>query len=157
MRLLNATSLMIRIDTVHNFPVSVSVGFAYITDMNNWARYWPDFVRIQDPATARWRSSGDRVTVALIFLNRERELHMQLEEFLPETRVTYHSCQAGLPDAHHERHFRSVPGGFEYRLVVTYEPRPGLVGFFDRSFVRWAIARALQETIRNLTAVFYHS
>jgi hypothetical protein len=79
---------------------------------------------------------------------------MTLEEFEPDALVTYSSSQSGLPDAHHERHFRAVQGGFEYRLVVNYEPRPGLAGLFDRSLVRRAVTRAVSKTIRNLDAIF---
>ena len=61
-------------------------------------------------------------------LGREVELAMTLREFVPNERVVYQSVQAGLPDAHHERHFSSVEGGFTYRILVAYEPRRGLRG-----------------------------
>ena len=54
---------MIRIEMKHAFPISVSEAFAYITDMSNWAAYWPDFVRIHDPASAQWGQPGDTVTI----------------------------------------------------------------------------------------------
>ena len=112
---------MIHIERSHVFPVPVSEGFNYITDMGNWEHYWPDFVGIKDPASARWGKPGDTVTLVLRLLNRERELNMKLEDYMPDALVTYLSRQQGLPDAHHERHFHAAPGGFEYRLVVTYE------------------------------------
>jgi hypothetical protein len=145
---------MIQVDMVHVYPVPLSEGFAYVTGVKNWGSYWPDFVRIEDPTNARWGKSGDRLTLVLRLLNRERALSMTLEEFEPDALVTYSSSQSGLPDAHHERHFRAVQGGFKYRLVVNYEPRPGLAGLFDRSLVRRAVTRAVSKTIRNLDAIF---
>jgi hypothetical protein len=144
----------IQVETTYTFPVPVADAFAYITAIDNWKEYWPDFVRVTDPSTAHWSQAGDTVTVVVRLLNRERELHMILRTYRPDALVTYLSRQKGLPDALHERHFRAVPGGFAYRLVVTYVPRPGLAGLFDRSLVRGAVTRALNKTIRNLDAVF---
>jgi hypothetical protein len=49
----NATKIeMMRIEARHTFPVSVNEAFAYINDMSHWSEYWPDFVRIQNPASA---------------------------------------------------------------------------------------------------------
>ena len=110
---------MIRVELTHAFPVPVSDGFAYITDMKKWEQYWPDFVGIKDSANAKWGNAGDTVTVVLRLLSRERELNMKLEEFQKDTLVIYTSHQQGLPDARHERHFRAIPNGLEYRLVVT--------------------------------------
>lgn len=145
---------MIRIERSHAFHVPVSQAFAYITSMNNWAAYWPDFVRIPDPAQARWGQAGDSVTIVVTLLNRERELHLTLEEFRKDSLVAYSSRQSGLPNARHERHFRAIPEGFEYRLVVTLDPRQGLAGVFDRLLVRRAVAKALDKTIANLDRVF---
>ena len=50
--------------------------------------------------------------------------------------------------------FSRCPRGFEYRLVVSYAPRTGFVGLFDRSVVRRAVTRALHKTIQNLDSVF---
>lgn len=122
--------------------------------MKHWAAYWPDFVRIQDPDTAQWGRRGDAVTIVLKLLNRERALNMKLEEFQKDRLVTYLSHQTGLPDARHERHFKEVPGGFEYRLVVAFEPRRGLTGLMDRLLVKRAIARALRKTIENPDRAF---
>jgi hypothetical protein len=145
---------MMRIEARHTFPVPVNEAFAYITDMSHWSEYWPDFVRIQNPTSARWSEPGDRVMIVLRLLNRERALIMQLEQFRKNALVTYVSHQQGLPEALHERHFRSVPGGFEYHLVVAYRPRGGLAGVFDQLFLRRAVARALRKTIVNLEQVF---
>lgn len=43
---------MLRIEVAHTFDVSVAEAFAYITDMKNWPEYWPDFIRIDNPAAA---------------------------------------------------------------------------------------------------------
>lgn len=145
---------MIRIERKQSFPVPVSEAFAYITDMSNWAAYWPDFVRIHNPATAQWSQPGDTVTIVLKLLNRERDLNMKLERFQKDALVTYLSRQQGLPDAWHERHFNATPNGFDYLLVVAYEPRKGLSGFFDRIVFKRAVSRALHKTIENLDRVF---
>jgi hypothetical protein len=108
---------VIQVEMARIYPIPLSEGFAYITDVNNWGNYWPNFVRIKDPANARWSKSGDTVTLVLRLLNREREITMKLEEYKPDILVTYLSRQTGLADAHHERHFRAVHSGFEYRLV----------------------------------------
>lgn len=148
---------MIHIERKHAFPVPVSKAFAYITDMNNWAAYWPDFVRIHDLSNAQWGQPGDTITIVLKFLNRERALKMMLEKFQKDTLVAYRSRQQGLPDAWHERHFHATPDGFEYRLVVAYEPRKGLSVFFDRTVFKRAVAGALHKTIKNLERVFRQS
>ena len=145
---------MIRIEVSHSFPVSVAEAFAYITNMKNWPEYWPDFIRIDDASAARWSSPGDKATVVINLLNRERALHMELKEFQKDAQVTYTSRQQGLPDVHHERHFQDAPGGCEYRLVVEYEPRNGLIGLFDRFLVKRSVERAMQKTVQNLDRVF---
>jgi hypothetical protein len=145
---------MIQVEMTCMYPIPLREGFAYITNMNNWQDYWPGFVRIKDPICARWSKPGDTVTLVLKLLHRERELTMKLEEYTPDALVTYLSCQTGLPDARHERHFRAVQGGFEYRLVVTYAPRPSLIGLVDRTLVRKAVKQALLNTHQNLDVIF---
>jgi hypothetical protein len=145
---------MVRIEVSHTFPVSVAEAFAYITNMKNWPAYWPDFIRIENPAGARWSNPGDQVTIVIKLLNRERALHMELKEFQPNTRVSYISHQQGLPDARHERHFKAAPVECEYRLVVEYEPRPGWRGLFDRLLVKRSVERAMRKTVQNLDRVF---
>jgi hypothetical protein len=145
---------MLQVEMTCWYSIPLSEGFAYITDMNNWQDYWPGLVRIKDPGHARWSKPGDTVTLVLRLFHRERELTMKLEEYMPDMLVTYHSHQMGLPDAHHERHFRAVQGGFEYRLVVAYVPRPSFVGLVDRTLVRKAVKRALLNTHQNLDAIF---
>ena len=145
---------MVHIEVSHTFPVSVAEAFAYITDMKNWPAYWPDFIRIENPDGAGWSNPNDKVTIVIKLLNRERALHMELKEFQPDTRVAYVSHQYGLPDVRHERHFKAVPTGCEYRLVVEYEPRRGFTGLFDRFLVKRSVERAMRKTVQNLDRVF---
>ena len=145
---------MVHIEVSHTFPVSVAEAFAYITDMKNWPAYWPDFIRIENPDGAGWSNPNDKVTIVIKLLNRERALHMELKEFQPDTRVAYVSHQYGLPDVRHERHFKAVPAGCEYRLVVEYEPRQGFTGLFDRFLVKRSVERAMRKTVQNLDRVF---
>jgi hypothetical protein len=107
---------MVRIEVSHTLPVSVAEAFAYITDMKSWLEYWPDFVRIDNPAAAGWSHSGDKATVVIRLLNRERAFNMELEEFQKDARVTYISRQRGLPDVRHERHFEAAKSGQHLHL-----------------------------------------
>ena len=145
---------MVHIEVRHTFPVPVSEAFAYITDIRNWPAYWPDFIRIENPSAAKWSNPGDKATVVIKLLNRERALNMEMKEFQKDVRVTYISRQQGLPDVSHERHFKAVPVGCEYRLVVEYEPRPGFTGLFDRLLVKGSVERAIRKTVQNLDRVF---
>ena len=92
---------MIRIEVSHTFPVPVSEAFTYITDMRNWPAYWPDFIRIENLSEAKWSKPGDKSTVVIKLLNRERALNMEMKEFQKDVRVTYVSRQQGLPDVSH--------------------------------------------------------
>ena len=145
---------MIRIEVSHTFPVSVAEAFAYITDIKNWPEYWPGFVRIEHPAAARWCSPGDRATVVIRLLNRERALNMELEAFQKNAHIRYVSRQPGLPDVRHERHFEAARAGCVYRLSVEYQPRTGLTGLFDKVLLRRSIVRAMRRTVRNLERRF---
>ncbi len=141
----------IRIEREHHFAMHVEAGFAFITDMANWPRYWPGFVRIE--SGSRWSATGDEACVVVRLLGRNVELRMTLRHFEENQLVEYESTQSGMPDAHHERHF--VPangGGFLYRLVVEYEPRSGLRGLYDRLLLRRGVERALRQTVANLEA-----
>ncbi len=146
---------MIRIEASRIFPVPVGDAFAYITDLKHWPEYWPDFVRVEDAANARWGNAGDTVTIVLRLLRRERALNMKLEAFRRNECVSYASRQQGLPDVQHERHFRSVPGGCEYRLVVAFEPRRGWTGLIDRLLLRRAIAQAMRRTLASLEGILF--
>jgi hypothetical protein len=55
----NKEVLIVHIEVSHTFPVSVSEAFAYITDMKNWPKFWPDFVRIENPSEAKWSNPSD--------------------------------------------------------------------------------------------------
>jgi hypothetical protein len=137
-----------RVEHEHEFGVSVEEGFAFVTDMANWPRYWPGLIRVEPGS--RWSEPGDEARVVTRLLGREVELHMTLRRFEQNRLVEYESRQQGLPDARHERHFTPTAGGFRYRLVVDYEPRSGLRGGYDRVLVRRGVERALRQTTENL-------
>jgi hypothetical protein len=139
---------VIRLEQTHRFATPLSTGFAYITEIDNWPAYWPGLVRVEPGS--RWAAPGDTATLVIRLLGREVELALRLSQLEPERLVTYTSVQQGLPDASHERHFTAAADGFDYRLVVEYEPRPGRRSLFDRVIVRRAVARAMRRTIENL-------
>jgi Polyketide cyclase / dehydrase and lipid transport len=141
-----------RVEAVHRFDVSVDRGFAFITDTANWSKYWPGYVRLEQGS--RWGVSGDTARLVTRLLGRERVLTMTLRELEPSRLVTYTSTQPGLPDAYHERHFDADGDRFIYRLVVEYEPRGGLAGFFDRTILAGGIRRAFDRTIVALEREF---
>jgi hypothetical protein len=141
-----------RIEVETRFKVSLQDGFDYITNMGNWPHYWPGLVRIEPDS--RWHEPGDQARLVLRLLGRPVELEMTLRQFVPYRLVEYTSVQRGLPDAHHERHFEEADGGLGYRIVVSYEPRPGWRGVLDRVVVRRAIERAMRETLGNLERRF---
>jgi len=137
-----------RVEHTHRFATPLPVGFGYITEIENWPAYWPGLVRVEPGS--RWAAPGDTATLVIRLLGREVELALTLSHLEPDRLVTYTSVQQGLPDARHERHFAAAQEGFDYRLVVDYEPRPGLRGLFDRSILRRAVAGALRRTVENL-------
>jgi hypothetical protein len=143
---------MTRIEVGTRFDVSLQEGFDYITDMDNWPRYWPGLLRIEPDS--RWREPGDRARLVLRLLGRQVELAMTLRQLVPYRLVEYTSVQRGLPDARHERHFAEANGGLGYRIVVSYEPREGWRGILDRVVVRRAIERAMRQTLANLESSF---
>ena len=75
---------------------------------------------------------------------------MTIIAFEPNRLVTYSSSQPGLPDAYHERGFEPDGDGFVYRLLVEYEPRPGLAGWLDRLVLERGIRRAFARTFDAL-------
>jgi hypothetical protein len=139
---------MISVEHAHRFSTPLRAGFDYITDIANWPAYWPGLVRVEPGS--RWAAPGDKATIVIRLLGREVELALTLAQLEPERLVTYTSIQKGLPDARHERHFAAAGDAFDYRLVVEYEPRPGLRGPFDRLIVRRAVAGAMRRTVENL-------
>jgi hypothetical protein len=142
---------MVRIEEVRDFAVERSAAFDYITEPNNWDRYWPGLVSVADLPTARWSVRGDVMRLRMRLLGRAVELHMTLDTMDRPNRVAYHTVQAGLPDTDHERLFEPCDDGFRYRLRVSYRPRRGFVAaLLDRSVVRLGIRRALRTTLDNL-------
>jgi hypothetical protein len=141
---------VIRIEREHRFAVPVEAGFAFITDMANWPLYWPGFVRLEPGS--RWSAAGDEALIVVRLLGRKVALRMTLGRFDQNRLVEYVSTQSGAPDAHHERHFAPAEGGFLYRIVVEYRPRPGLRGLYDALLLRRGVARAIQKTFANLDA-----
>jgi Polyketide cyclase / dehydrase and lipid transport len=141
---------MARIEKSRIFPVEREVGFDYITKPTNWPEFWPGLVAILDLDQTRWQEPGDTARLQMRLAGRLTELQMTLDELTRPALVRYHSTQEGVPDAEHERHFDSAAAGFQYRLVVTFAPRSGLRGLFDRTVVRYAASRALRRTLDNL-------
>jgi hypothetical protein len=137
-----------RVEHAHRFSTPLQRGFDYITDIANWPAYWPGLVRVSPDS--RWAAPGDTATLVIRLLGREVELALTLSQLEPNRLVRYTSVQQGLPDARHERHFAAAGDGFDYRLVVEYEPRPALRGLFDRLIVRRAVAGAMRQTVENL-------
>ena len=139
---------MKRIEAARRFDVPVERGFAFVTDIANWPRFWPGYVRLEDGS--RWQGVGDTARLVTRLLGRERLLTMRITAFEPNRLVTYTSTQPGLPDASHERRFDPAGGGFVYGLVVEYEPRSGLAGVFDRVVLPRGIRRAFESTFAAL-------
>lgn len=139
---------MTHIEARRRFPVSVERGFDYITDLRNWPAYWPGLVRV-DPSS-EWGEPGDRARLTIRLLGREVDLELTLQRFERYGLVEYTSVQPGLPDARHARLFAAAADGFDYGIVVDYEPRPGLRGLLDRTLLHRGISRALEQTLRNL-------
>jgi Polyketide cyclase / dehydrase and lipid transport len=141
---------MVRIEKSRIFPVEREVGFDYITKPTNWSEFWPDLVDITNLEQTRWQQPGDTARLQMKLAGRLTELQMTLDELSPPALVRYHSTQQGVPDAMHERRFEPAAGGFEYTLVVSFDPRTGVAGLFDRTVVRYATSRALRRTLDNL-------
>ena len=139
---------MNRIEASRRFDVPVERGFAFVTDTANWPRFWPGYVRLEEGA--RWRDVGDTARLVTRLLGRDRVLTMRITTFEPNRLVAYTSTQPGLPDASHERHFEPAEVGFEYRLVVEYEPRRRIAGGFDRLLLPRAIRSAFDRTFDAL-------
>ena len=137
-----------RLELTHRFAIPLAEAFDYIVEPRNWPEYWPGLVRVQPGS--RWREPGDRARVVMRLLGRAVELEMTLRRLEPYRLVEYVSFQQGLPDVRHERGFSAAGDGFEYRLAVTFQPRAGLPGAFDRTLVRRAVERAMRRTIVNL-------
>lgn len=143
---------MNRIEAAHRFEVPVERGFAFITDIANWPKFWPGYVRLEESSS--WRCAGGTARLVTRLFGRHRLLTMRVTSFEPNRLVRYTSMQPGLPDASHERHFEPEDDGFLYRLVVEYEPRHGLAGLFDRLVLPRGVRRAFQRTFVSLEREF---
>jgi hypothetical protein len=140
--------MTMRVEAAHRFDVPVERAFGFITDTRNWSKFWPGFVRLE--AGSRWEAAGDTAQLVTRLLGRERPLTMRITRFEPDRLVTYTSTQPGLPDAFHERHFEPRGAAFVYRLVVEFEPRPGIAGLFDRLLLARGVRQAFQRTFTAL-------
>jgi hypothetical protein len=141
---------VVRIEASSTFSVDREAGFDYITDPTNWPQFWPDLVDIPDLGRARWQKPGDAMRLRMRLAGRLIDLHMTLDQLDRPALVRYHTAQQGMPDAMHERYFEPAAGGFTYRLVISWAPRAGPAGLFDRTLFRYAAARALRRTLDNL-------
>ena len=141
-------SSAVRIAQRRRFDVPVDRGFDYITDQSNWPAYWPGFVRLEPGAA--WSEPGDRTRLVLRVLGRPTALELTLRRHERPIVVEYDSVQQGLPDARHERLFEAVADGFDYTVVVEYEPRPGLRGLLDRTLVPILVGRIVRKTLDNI-------
>ena len=133
---------MVRLEQSRVFPVEREVGFDYITKPANWPEFWPDLVDIPDLDRTTWQKAGDTARLRMRLAGRATELHMTLDELRRPALVRYHSTQQGVPDAAHERHFEPAAGGFDYRLVVSFDHVP--------------VSRALRPNrspVRHITSV----
>jgi uncharacterized protein YndB with AHSA1/START domain len=137
-----------RVEATHRYAVPVEQAFAFVTDVANWPRFWPGYVRLEPGST--WGARGDTARLVTRILGRERTLTMIITDFEPNRLVAYTSTQPGLPDATHERHFEPDDGGFTYRLVVEVEPGSGLRGVLDRVVLPRGIRRAYASTFAAL-------
>jgi len=137
-----------RVSAARRYHVPVEDAFAFITNTENWPKFWPGYVRLDHGS--RWGASGDEARLVVRLFGRTRELKMRISTFEPNRLVAYTSTQPGLPDAYHERHFEADRHGFVYRLVVEYEPRPGIALVFDTVLLPRAIRRAFELTFKAL-------
>jgi hypothetical protein len=141
---------VVRIEASSTFSVDREAGFDYITDPTNWPQFWPDLVDIPDLGRAKWQNPGDTMRLRMRLAGRLTDVHMTLDQLDRPALVHYHTAQQGMPDATHERYFEPAAGGFTYRLVISWTPRAGPAGLFDRTLFRYAATRALRRTLDNL-------
>jgi hypothetical protein len=141
---------MLRVEEARAFAVPREAVFDYITDPANWPAYWPDLVRLEDPSPLGWTRQGDTTRLTVRRGGRRIQLRMTLDELRRPDLVAYHSHRRGVPNALHRREFEPAPDGFVYRLSVSYKPRNGVAGLFDRTLVKWDTRRTLRRTLDNL-------
>jgi hypothetical protein len=140
----------VTVTTRFGFPLDA--GYDYIADVRRWPEYWPGLVSVAPGA--RWSQPGDTVDLTLKLLGRPRELELTLTRIVPYELIAYTSIQRGLPAASHERQFAAAPGGFDYRFLVGFEPRPGLHAPLDRLLLPRAVERAGRRTVETLERRF---
>jgi uncharacterized protein YndB with AHSA1/START domain len=143
---------MKRISAARRYDEPVERAFAFVTNPENWRKFWPGYVRLEPGS--QWNASGDEARLVVRLLGRERALTLTLTAFKPSRLVAYTSTQRGLPDAYHERQFEPDGDGFLYRLVVEYEPRAWLAWIFDATLLPLAIRRAFKRTFTALEQEF---
>jgi ligand-binding SRPBCC domain-containing protein len=141
-----------RIAAVRRYDAPVERVFAFVTNTENWSKFWPGYVRLEPGS--RWHAAGDEARLAIRLLGRERELALKLTKFEQNRLVAYTSTQVGLPDAYHERHFEHDGDGCLYRLLVEYEPRARIAGIFDSTLLPRGIRRAFERTFTALEQEF---
>ena len=58
-----------RIESTRRYGVPVEQGFAFITDIANWPRFWPGYVRLEPGSS--WGAIGDTARLVTRILGRE--------------------------------------------------------------------------------------
>ena len=139
---------MQRIEVSRHFGVPAERGYAFITDMRNWSRFFPGFIAL-DPES-RCSAPGDVASLTTKLFGRERRVRLTFERMEPNRSFSYVSRQDGLPDAYHERTFISDGDGFTFKMSVTYTARPGVRGLVDRVVLTPAVRRLLRRTLDAL-------
>jgi len=84
---------MKRISASRRYDVPAERVFAFVTNTDNWSKFWPGYVRLQPGS--RWNASGDEARLVIRLLGRERELTLTLTTFEPNRLVAYTSMSAG--------------------------------------------------------------
>ena len=144
---------MWQFDEAREYPVGRDEAFAFLTQPACFPRYWPRMRGVRH-VKGDWTKPGDQLEVDIHVSGALRTLHMTLDQYVPPHRLVYRSTQKGLPDARHERHFSGDANHCRYRLFIQFQPRPGLVGLYDRYIARLAVKRTLRVTLRNLDRIF---
>ncbi len=78
-------------------------------------------------------------------MGKETVLQMNLHELNENRYVRYSSAQKGLPVVEHERIFEPHDRGVCYTMIMSYSPREGVKGLFDR----WILKRSLQKVLKK--------
>jgi uncharacterized protein YndB with AHSA1/START domain len=123
--------------------------FDYVSD----PRHWPEFFREVEAVdqVEGWDRPGGRCRVRVRVLGR-RQYIAELVEFDRPRLTRDVARQAGMPDVEHEHVFSEVPEGTRLDNIARYRPRPGLVGLYDRTVLRWAAQRTYRRMYARATA-----